>query len=327
MRDIYSYYNNFRKYESVTTTCIKEGKVRQPELSIFIPTYKRTDTIVDTIKSAIEQKGDYNYEIIIISNDPESDVSTIEELLKRFNDERIYYYVNAENIGLCGNWNRGIELSRAEYVAMIHDDDVLSPWFVDSVMRAIEDNDKPWIVGVNSVVFQGNSIPIFSTPQKTKYRNISKKDFFLNKNITIAGMTVNKNFIMSLGGYGEEYLPNEDTILIYQAILKGTVINIEDNLAGYRQGGNLSLEEGVLTRIIENTEFTRRNIAEHERFAKRFMKYFDKEYLYSYIIGAREYWNTDVDINGIMSKFGFSDITPSLFKLKILNRIIRYGII
>ena len=326
MRDIYTYFNNFEKYKSVETICIREGIVSQPDLSIFIPTYKRTDTIVDTLNSVIEQKGEYNYEIVIICNDPQIDHETIDNLLKRFNDERIYFYVNQKNIGLCGNWNRGLELCRAEYVAMIHDDDVLSPWFVQYVMQAIKDNDKPGIVGVNAIVFQSDSIPEFNPPQKTKYREISKKAFFFNRNITIAGMTVNRRFVMSLGGYSEEYLPNEDTILIYQAILKGKVINIEEYLAGYRQGGNLTLEEGVLAKIIEYTELTRRNIAEHEGFAKRFMRCFDKEYLYSYILGASEYWNIDVDINGIMNKLGFSNAKPNSLKMKILNRIISRGI-
>ena len=108
---------------------------------------------MDTISSALAQVGTDLYEIVIINNDPEGATGETKEVIEAFRDKRIYYYVNQSNIGLCGNWNRGLELCRSKYVAMIHDDDVLSPWFLSSILKAIEETDNPLIVGVKSSNF------------------------------------------------------------------------------------------------------------------------------------------------------------------------------
>lgn len=323
MRDIYTFEDNFKKYHAVNSKCVVKGSINNPEISIFIPTYKRTDTIVETIKSALNQIGKINYEVVIVNNDPEGDKSDTRDFIRSFYDKHIYYYINEKNIGLCGNWNRGLELCRAEYVAMIHDDDMLSPWFLSSMMRAIEENEYPFIIGVNSLNFDSKNKPEFNMPKRLSYREISKKSFFYGKYITIAGMTVNRRLAISIGGYSEDFYPNEDTIFIYQALLKGRVVNINNNLAAYRKEVNLSLKDGVMNKIISYTEHTRRSIASHEAFAERWMNMFDKEYLYRYICSANKHWGTTVDAKDIFKEFGFSEAVPNKIKLKVMNLLLR----
>ena len=325
MRDIYKTVDNFVKYKAVLSTCVIKGDIDKPTISIFIPTYKRADTIVDTISSALNQVGADSYEIVIVNNDPEGETGETREIIESYNDNRLYYYVNQENIGLCGNWNRGLELCRGKYVAMIHDDDVLSPWFLVSMLRAIEDNKRPLILGVKSINFTSKAKPKFSQPEKLKYRHVSKRSFFFGRYLTIAGMTVDRERVIELGGYSEEYYPNEDTILIYQAVLKGKVINVENELAGYRKEVNLSLSEGTMQKIIEYTEHTRRNIAKYEGFANLFMKFFDREYLYTYAVGANKGWSTNVNVEEIMRDFKMADGRPNGLKLKLMHVVCRLG--
>ena len=325
MFDIYKTRDNFEKYRSIHSKCVIEGSIDKPSISVFIPTYKRAETIAETISSAISQEFSEAYEIVIVSNDPEGENSKTREIIESYNDNRIYFYVNAENIGLCGNWNRGIELCRGTYVAMIHDDDTLSPWFLSSVFKAIKRNNYPLILGVKSLDFSSNNKPIFTMPKKLKYKGVSKKSFFFGRYITIAGMTVNREKIIEMGGYDEGYYPNEDTVLIYQALLKGKVVNIENQLAGYRKEVNLSLTEGTMEKIIQYTENTRRNIAQYEKFAQRFMRYFDREYLYSYAAGANRSWGTEVDISAMMREFNLPSDKPSVFKTKVMNLLIKLG--
>ena len=59
---------------------------------------------------------------------------------------------------MCGNWNRGIELARGKYIAMIHDDDMLSPYFMNAIEKAISDNSNPGIIGVDSINFNSSFI-------------------------------------------------------------------------------------------------------------------------------------------------------------------------
>ena len=66
MRDIYQYYNNFEKYKDVKSNLVINGMVTNPELSIFVPTYKRASTLEVTLKSVINQQTNVVYEIIIV---------------------------------------------------------------------------------------------------------------------------------------------------------------------------------------------------------------------------------------------------------------------
>lgn len=324
MRDLYHFHDNFSENRNVSSRCVIKGQVSEPELSIFIPTFRREDTLFETVKSAINQETNHIYEIIIVSNDPEQG-SYISEKLKSLNCSRIYYYINCQNIGLCGNWNRGIELARSDYVSMIHDDDILSPFFVDCMVRAIHDNNSPGIIGVNNHSFSSSfALPAFCRPfSSLKYRSVTKRSFFYGQYICIAGMTVRRSLLFKIGGYSEAYYPNEDTNLIYQALLLDSVINIEFELAGYRKERNLSLSKGTMEKTIILLEETRRCIAKHELFAKRWMNAFDREYLYAYIEGANMYWNLNIDYKAIFAVYGMKLKKPSSFSLQIMGLLRR----
>lgn len=323
MRDIYEIVDSFEDYSQVKSIPIVIGKINEPEITVFVPTYKRTDTLKQTLDSIIGQTDAQSFEILVINNS--SDGEDVEELIKSYRDDRISYYINEENIGLCGNWNRGIELAKGKYVAMIHDDDLLSPWFLTAVKKAITEHKEPEIIGVSYINFDSDHFPVFKRPEAFKYRHISKESFFFGHNINIAGMTVKREFILKLGGYSEEYYPNEDTIMIYQTmVLGGRIINIEHPLAGYRRELNLSLKNETMEQIINITEQTRRFIALHEKFAQKWMKNFDREYFYHYILSANAYWGMSLDYKIIMKDNGFSSVQINKLKywrMKMLLKI------
>lgn len=322
MRDIYQPINNFDTYQETGSKRIIASEVSDPHYTIFIPTYKRAATLKTTIESAVIQKCSKPFEIVIVNNDPEGTDGETKELIESFHDSRISYYVNDKNIGLCGNWNRGIELSCGEYISMIHDDDMLSPWFLQSVEQAIRENADPQIIGVSFINFDSAHMPEFIKPEELQYRKVTKESYFFGRYINIAGMTVKRDFVLRQGGYRDEYYPNEDSILIYQAVLSGNVINIEHALAGYRQEVNLSLSEHTMREIIRITEETRRMIAKHERFADRWMRRFDKEYLYSYIETANNHWKLRMDPKEVLRDNGFGNPKVNLMKVKLMNALL-----
>ena len=319
MTDIYSFQNSIEKYQAIESIPVIKGTINNPVISIFIPTYKRAETLKMTIESALQQQGESEYEIVIVNNDPNGIDNEVFDLLNSYHSEKIYYYVNKQNIGLCGNWNRGMELSRARYVTMIHDDDILSPYFLETMMKAIEENNYPGIIGVDYYSFSSRKLPVFEKPHGIKYRELTKRKFFFGNNINIAGMTVERSLFFNIGGYAEEYYPNEDTNFIYQMLLLDRVININYPLAGYRKEYNTSLTNDTMKNIILTTEATRRNIAEHESYAKRWMSCFDKEFLYTYIQGANSYWNLEIDFREIFKVLHMSEKKPNFFKLKLMG--------
>ena len=74
------------------------------------------------------------HEILIVENDASYIEKTL-EVVRRYGHLPIVLYKNESNLGMIGNWNRCIDLSKGEYLTLLNDDDLLLPnW--SSVMTA-----------------------------------------------------------------------------------------------------------------------------------------------------------------------------------------------
>lgn len=325
--DIYKYRNNFNDYVNVKSNLIIKANVDRPFFTIIIPTYMRAKTIRVAINSALNQNEINDYEIIIINNAQDAEAEKTKKIIEEFNSDKISYYVNEKNIGLCGNWNRCIEKANGKYIVMLHDDDILSCYCLRSLYEAIQMNNEPVMVGCSNVTFTSEKMPDFQKPKRLLYREVTKKSFFFGRYLGIVGMTFKRDTAIQIGGFSESYYPNEDTIFIYQMLLIGKVINIQNILVGYRTEFNLTITGNTMTNILVMTEIMRRNIAQNEPFAAKWMKKYDKESLYSYIEGANKSWSVNTDYKVIFKKVGLSEEKPSIWKMylfKIASRLERF---
>lgn len=100
-------------------------------VSVIIPTYNRGNVIGKTINSVLAQTYG-NVEVIIV-DDASSD--NTEEVVSRYEDKRIKYYRNTENLGPSGTRNVGIKYAKSEFVAFI-DSDVT--WDAEKLEKQIE---------------------------------------------------------------------------------------------------------------------------------------------------------------------------------------------
>lgn len=112
------------------------GNKKNILVSFVIPTYKRAKYLFDAIDSILAQPFDeeINYEIVIINNDPESNMTDVIERYKEYN---ISIYRNEMNYGQVKNINQGIMLSRGKYVALLHDDDILLDNYYTTIKKYI----------------------------------------------------------------------------------------------------------------------------------------------------------------------------------------------
>ena len=326
MSDLYKYEDNIHQYDEVKTVLVKKGRIDKPEITIFIPTYKRERTLRETLKSVVMQQTKIPYEVVVVSNDPVDGFTSTRKIIEEFDSERIYYYVNEENIGQCGNWNRGFSLARGKYIVMIHDDDLLSEYAIETISNSIIDNKESGIIGVDYITFSTDNMPRFESPYKWRYKYITKRKFFFENYVNIAGLTIQKKIWEEIGGFSEDYYPAFDSAFIYQAINKSSVINICFPLAGYRKEVNESLSPKTMENIILMKEKIRRNIAKYETGARIWLNWFDKEYLYQYICIANQTWNLSLDYKQIFEIIGFSKKSISRIKylfMSIIEKVLR----
>lgn len=93
-------------------------------LSVLIPAYNNSLTILRCINSVLNQDYSDDYEIIV-SDDASTD-NTV-EVIKTINDKRIRVVENASNTSAPANHNKLLRLAQSDYVVFLHGDDELMP--------------------------------------------------------------------------------------------------------------------------------------------------------------------------------------------------------
>lgn len=99
--------------------------------SFVLPAYK-TRFFKEAIDSILAQTYT-DFELIIVNDASPGDMDSI---VKSYNDPRIRYYINEQNIGgkdLVAQWNRCLEYAKGEYVILASDDDVYSSLYLEKM--------------------------------------------------------------------------------------------------------------------------------------------------------------------------------------------------
>ncbi len=114
---------------------------KKPLLSYIIPTYKNLSYLSTAIGGILSQKrsdGFSDYEIVVICNDPNGDFTAF---IEKYKDCNISFYRNEENYGQVGNLNQGVSLACGKYISIIHDDDMILPNYLSSVLPLLNRTD------------------------------------------------------------------------------------------------------------------------------------------------------------------------------------------
>lgn len=97
-------------------------QINMPSVSVILPVYNGEKYLPQAIESILSQSFS-DFEFIII-NDASTDGT--EGIIRRFQeiDKRIVYYKNEQNCKVVGSLNKGIELSKGQFIARMDADDV-----------------------------------------------------------------------------------------------------------------------------------------------------------------------------------------------------------
>lgn len=215
-----------------------------PLITILIPTYKRADLLKETIESAINQKTSISYEIIVGDNNPCDDETSL--LMSGYkNNANISYYKQSQNIGMSGNWNRLFQLSRSKWSVLLHDDDILSPYYIKTIFKYLDDETlliKPIIPK-----FYSNCCFEFNEPGDVTVETLSPETFLWGCPLgSPSHMIFKTDWVLNSGGFDESVFPCMDYLFNLKSALNGRVLKINCVLGGYRVSRNESLNHSVM---------------------------------------------------------------------------------
>ena len=128
-----------------------------PPLTVAIPTCNGRAHLAVALRGILAQEG-VPFDLLIC--DDRSDDDTL-EVLKNTAGDRAKVVVNAERLGLAGNWNRCAELARTPLVAIFHQDDVMHPGHLGAHTAALLADDALGMAcGAADVIdATGNPVP------------------------------------------------------------------------------------------------------------------------------------------------------------------------
>jgi glycosyltransferase involved in cell wall biosynthesis len=107
----------------------------EPRVTVFIPTYNRAGLLPHAIESALAQTyPDFRLEI---SDNASTDETP--EIVARYDDPRIAYVRQPQNLGLLGNHNQFLEHVRTEYALILPDDDLMYPELLEKTVQALDE--------------------------------------------------------------------------------------------------------------------------------------------------------------------------------------------
>ena len=130
--------------------------------SVIIPVYNRVRTVKDAVESALAQKCDFPYNVIVVDNHS-TDGTT--ELLEQIasEDRRVIHLIPAKyDLGIGGCWNLAVHSeSCGEFAVQLDSDDVYSgPDTLQKIVDAFHQQNCAMVVGTYQMTdFDMNPIP------------------------------------------------------------------------------------------------------------------------------------------------------------------------
>ena len=310
MGNLLQYVNSFQKIKDFKSRLVYGDLSlnKTPLVSIAITTYKRPQLLKEAIDSALNQNEFSNYEIIIVDNDPEPDTET-EKLMKTYNDSKIFYYKNETNLGMLGNLNRSIELSRGKWYTILHDDDLLHDTFLKEMLDVLAKNPRISFLKAahnqldeRELNCEDKNSSSFKLAYRQKLASMTKKlrklsiiDYIVGNPIGAPiGAIMEREKVIFLGGFKEDTYPSFDYVFYTRYCLDYNTYFYNKNLCSYRILKNEGQKSGVMVAGAK-IHFDMINELVNKKFIRKlFLKHYATYYVLKSVQNTKNFWKVDV---------------------------------
>ncbi len=199
------------------------------KVSVIIPTYKKPDLTIRTIKSVLNQTYD-NLEIIVIDDgSPDDTQSRLKSLMDKIT------YIKKTNGGASSARNLGIKKSQGCYIALLDCDDIYYPQKITESIKCLENNKDCGFV-YTAANFIDRDDNIISKHQHSNqpasgwiFSNLIKKNFICNSTVV-----TRKECFEKVGLFDESIFITADWEMWLRIAKHYKAAYIEKELTGYR---------------------------------------------------------------------------------------------
>ena len=132
------------------------------EASIVIPVYNRVKTVADAVKSALGQKADFPFNVIVVDNHSTDGTTEILNELEKTNPHLVHLIPERTDLGIGGCWNVAVSDSRCgRFAVQLDSDDIYSsPQTLETIVKAFHEQKAAMIIGSYRICdFELNTLP------------------------------------------------------------------------------------------------------------------------------------------------------------------------
>ena len=183
-------------------------------VSVIIPTYKRTDTILRAIYSVLNQTYSHLEAIVVNDNEPSDKYTAhVKELIKSVTDTRLKFIIQKQHMNGAAARNAGIRIAEGEYIAFLDDDDLWMPHKLELQVNLLKKMDNSWGgVGCQNFAIHKNKVIRANLPYKD---GLIYEDILLrNADVSTDAVVLRRNALDEMGYFDENLNRHQEVQLM-----------------------------------------------------------------------------------------------------------------
>lgn len=197
-------------------------------VSVLMPAYNAEKYVEIAIRSVMEQTIS-SWEMVIIDDHSTDETARVIEACAQ-QDSRIRFYENEKNMGAAWTRNRGLDLCRGRYVALLDSDDVWLPEKLEKQLALAQRENADIVYCSYGIINEHGEKRCndFIVPEKTDF-NTSLVKSVISCSTALLSRTVTDHYRFPQGYY------HEDLAMWLQLLSDGMkAVGVQDVLAEYR---------------------------------------------------------------------------------------------
>ncbi len=197
-------------------------------VTIAIPAYNRPELLAEALASIARQCDYDDFEVLVCDD---GGLAETRRVVERSALPNLRFYINRPRLGAVANWNRCVQLARGRWVTILHEDDLLCPWFLSRVTPHL----RSGIAAVSVRCVQGAEPPSFATHPRADSCRRYEATWFLKSSMTpFPGVVFSRELALRLGGFDPREGGIADYAFWYALARAGRVETLPTVAAFYR---------------------------------------------------------------------------------------------
>ncbi len=307
-----------------------------PLFSVCIPGYNSARYLSAAIESVLSQTcGDFE---LLIQDDASTDHT--DEIIKQYDDPRIYYKKNEKNLGIFANLNILCKRARGEYIKILCADDMLAENCLKTIEAVLNDHEKrPKVISIKEtnspkILYDQHKLSnlhMFSIDNSKLFKFLCERD---NWGAGLAELCVERDFFRMREYFGKADKSSDfsrDIIVWFEMALQTEILMINQPLVYQRKhSGQARYKLPRINQLREMFEFfygRERELKDLAGFAEGRKRYMDRYLMSHYWYGVKyfltgggmTYLNK---VNKIRRQYKHSDIKWNTVLLRVLERLV-----